>query len=102
MKSRQARSSAAALVLVFCLSTSPTYGFDRRVDTPTFGEKVVRILKKLQRAIGGISTWANPSDGDGLRSNISDAGTLAHEWPIHRAASGSSCKQRGNAALSRR
>ena len=52
MKSRQIQVSAAALALAICLTSTPAVYAGDRGDRD-FGGKVVRVIKKLQKLLGG-------------------------------------------------
>jgi hypothetical protein len=59
MKIRVRRVSAAALALVVCLSLSPvaSAAVERdRLDELDLRAKIVRILKKAQKLLGGIAS----------------------------------------------
>ena len=56
MKSRFHRASAAALVLSVCLTIAPIAIADGRDGGRDFGERVRRIIQKIQQIVGGITT----------------------------------------------
>lgn len=59
MKSRSVRSSAAALVLLVCLSVAPIAAANGRDTGRDFSERVRRIIQKIQQIAGGITSNSN-------------------------------------------
>jgi len=59
MKSYFVRSSAIALVLIVTLSVAPIAVADQRPAERDFDKRVDRILKKLAKVIGGITTFSD-------------------------------------------